>query len=183
MNMRCDPERGRDSSMAANEKDSPNIQADLLFCLFLMVLLVVLFIAALGYKPVTRHAPMIVMIPLAFMLVGQVIMIGRKLRQMRRERVASSILPHIEREKLWKAGQLLIWMIILMLMIYLVGQVVGIALFLIAFLRFASHERWILSIILGVLVTAGLHVLFEMILRIALYEGVVFKYVSGLIGT
>ena len=63
------------------------------------------------------------------------------------------------------------------------GQVIGIALFLVAFLRFASRERWIVSILLGICVTAGLHVLFEVILRIPLYQGVIYKYFSGLIGT
>ena len=169
--------------MAGVDKETSNVQADFLFCLFLIVLLVVFFVAAMGYKPVTRHAPMVVMVPLAVMLAGQIAMLVKKFRHIRHKNEKIALLPRIEREKLLKAAQLLIWMVVLIFLIYLVGQVFGIALFLIAFLRFASRERWVLSIILGITVTAGLHVLFEVILKISLFQGIIFKYVSGMIGT
>jgi hypothetical protein len=72
-------------------------------------------------------------------------------------------------------------MALLMLMIYFAGHAGGILLFLILFLRFASHERWFLSISLGLGVTATLYVLFEVVLRIVLYPGAIYEYVTAII--
>lgn len=154
---------------------------DLFFCLLLIVLLVVFFVALLGYRPVTRRAPLIVMIPLAMMLVGQFVVLVRKLKHAGAKTVESSLLPKIDAKKLRKAAQLLLWMMFLLLMIYFAGHVGGIALFLILFLRFASHERWSLSISLGLGVAAALYVLFEVGLKIVLSPGAIYGYVSALI--
>ena len=167
--------------MAVDDNEKPNVRSDLLFCLLLVVLLVVFFVAVLGYKPVTRRAPLIVMIPLAVMVVGQAAVLVKKLRQTRAENVESSLLSKIETKKLGKAAQLFLWMVFLMLMIYLAGHACGIALFLILFLKFASHERWLLSISLGLGVSVALYVLFEVALRIILYPGAIYKYVSALV--
>lgn len=167
--------------MADDDKEKTNVQADLLFCLLLIVLLVVFFVATLGYKPVTKRAPLVVMIPLGMMLVGQLAVLVKKLKQTRAENVENSLLPKIDVKKLWKAAQLLLWMMLLILMIYLAGHVGGILLFLILFLRFASRERWLLSISLGLSVTVALYILFEVALRIVLYPGAIYEYVSALI--
>jgi hypothetical protein len=144
-------------------------------------MLVVFFVATLGYKPVTRRAPLVVMIPLAIMLVGQLAVLVKKLKQTRAKNAEYSLLPRIDTKKLRKAAQLLLWMVLLILMIYFGGHAGGILLFLILFLRFVSHERWFLSISLGLGVTAALYVLCEMILRIVLYPGAIYAYVSALI--
>jgi hypothetical protein len=165
--------------LAVDDNEKTNVRVDLFFCLFLIVLLVVFFVATLGYKPVTRRAPLIVMIPLAIMLVGQLAVLVNKIKKTRAKTVENSLLPKIDAEKLRKAVQLLLWMMFLLLMIYIAGHVAGILLFLILFLRFASHERWLLSISLGLGVTVALYVLFEVILRIALSPGVIYKYGSA----
>ncbi len=154
---------------------------DLLFCLLLIVLLAIFFVACLGYKPVTRRAPLVVMIPLSMMLVGQLVVLVRKLKHARTKPGENSLLPKIDAKKLRKAAQLLLWMVLLMLMIYFAGHVGGIALFLILFLRFASRERWFLSISLALAVTAALYALFEVVLKIVLYPGAIHKYVSAMI--
>lgn len=167
--------------MAADDKEKTNVQVDLFFCLLLIALLVVFFVAARGYKPVTRRAPLLVMIPLAMMLVGQFVVLVRRLNRARNKTGENSLLPKIDAKKLRKAAQLLLWMMFLLLMIYFAGHVGGIALFLILFLRFASHERWSLSISLGLGVAAVLYALFEVGLKIVLSPGAIHKYVSAMI--
>lgn len=167
--------------MAPDRKKEVNLQADLLFCLLLLLLLLVFFVATLGYKPIARRAPLIVMLPLAGMLIGQVVVLVKKLRQRQSEDVEVSLLPTIEAEKLKKALFLSLWMILLMLMIYFAGHAGGIALFLVFFLRFTSHERWGLSISLGLGVTFALYVLFEVILKIPLFPGAIYTYTTALI--
>jgi len=168
--------------MSSKGTDKSNIGADLLFCLFLFVLVVVFFIMALGYKSVTRNAPMVVLIPLGFLLILQITLSIKKLKGFKDSGDALSLHPKIERESLWRGSQLFLGMVILMFMIYFFGQLFGIALFLILFLRFVSRERWILALSLGIGVTLGLHILFERILRLPLYPGAIYKYLSGLIG-
>lgn len=169
--------------MAVDKKEKLNIQADLLFCLFLIGLLAIFFIEAFGYRPVTRRAPLVVMIPLAFMLLGQLLILIKKYRQIRAENPETSLIPKIERESMRKATVLLAWMILLMLMIYVLGQLFAIGLFLVIFLKFTSHESWAISISLGICVTLGLYLLFEVVLKIMLYPGAIYTYLSGLIGT
>ena len=67
--------------MSSKETDKTIIGADLLFCLFLFVLVVVFFIMALGYKSVTRNAPMVVMIPLGLLLILQITLSIKKLKE------------------------------------------------------------------------------------------------------
>jgi len=166
---------------AADAKEKASVQTDLSFCLLLLVLLAVFFVAALGYKPVARRAPLIAMIPLAVMLLGQGAVLARKLKQTQTQNGQVSLWPTIETKKLGKGIRLLIWMILLMLMIYLAGHAGGTALFLILFLVFASHERWVLSISLSVGVTVSLYLLFEVILKITLYPGVIYEYLTALV--
>lgn len=168
--------------MSSKETDKSNVGADLLFCLFLFGLVVIFFIMAIGYKSVTRHAPMVVLIPLALLLILQIALSIKKLKEIKDSGGTLSFQSKIERKSLWRGSQLFLGMVILMFMIYFFGQLFGIALFLILFLRFVSRERWILALSLGIGVTLGLHLLFEKILGIPLYPGAIYKYVSGLIG-
>jgi hypothetical protein len=168
--------------MSSKEPDKSNIGADLLFCLFLFGLVVVFFIMATGYKSVTRNAPMVVIIPLGLLLILQIALSMKKFKRIKDSGDALSDQPKIERESLWRGSQLFLGMVILMFMIYFFGQLVGIGLFLILFLRFLSRESWILALSLGIGVTLGLHLLFERVLRLILYPGAIYEYVSGLIG-
>ena len=169
--------------MSSKETDKSIVGADLLFCLFLFGLVVVFFIMALGYKSVTRNAPMVVMIPLGLLLILQITLSIKKLKRIKDSGDTLSIHSKIEKESLWRGTQLFLGMIILMFMIYFFGQLAGIALFLILLLRFVSHERWVLALSLGIGVTLGLHILFERVLMLVLYPGAIYKYLSGLIGT
>ncbi|MBW2443288.1 MAG: tripartite tricarboxylate transporter TctB family protein [Deltaproteobacteria bacterium] len=156
-----------------------NVQADFLFCLLLIALLVVCFVAMIDYRPVTRRAPLVVMIPLAFMVLGETIRITKKLRALRRENSTRTLLPRLDPQKLAKASQILIWLIVLLVMIYFGGHLGGISLFLLIFLKFVSKEPWKISLGVSVGVTLGLYVLFEKILMIPLYRGTIYDAVSA----
>lgn len=168
--------------MSSKEPDRSSVGADLLFCLFLFALVVVFFIMATGYKSVTRSAPMVVIIPLGLLLILQLILSLKKLKGIKDSGDTLSFQVKIDRKNLWKGIQLFLAMVILMFMIYFFGQLFGIGIFLILFLRFISREGWILSLSLGIGVTLGLHLLFEQILGLILYPGALYKYFSGLIG-
>lgn len=162
----------------SNKKINP--QADFLFILFLIVLLIVFFIALAGYRPVTRRAPLVVMIPLSLMVLGETVRVIRRLRTVRRENPEEAfILPRLDKKILKKALQIVVWLIILLIMIYFAGHVGGIAIFLLIFLRYISREPWKISMAVAVGATLGLYVLFEKILMIPLHRGVIYDTVSA----
>lgn len=156
-----------------------NVQADFLFSLLLIALLVVFFIALIDYRPVTRRAPLVVMIPLALMVLGETFKITRQLRTLKRENSAQTLFPRLDRNKLTKASQILGWLIVLLVMIYFAGHLGGILLFLVVFLKFVSKEPWKLALGVSVGVTLGLYVLFEKILMIPLHTGAIYDAVSA----
>lgn len=154
-----------------------NVQADFLFSLFLLALLVVFFIALIGYKPVTRRAPLVVMIPLSVLVLGETIRIIQKLRSLKGENSTRTLLPRLDKKELKKALQILAWLIILLVLIYIAGHLGGIILFLFMFLKFVSEEPWKISVGVSAGVTLGLYVLFEKILLIPLYRGFIYDTV------
>ncbi len=91
-----------------------DVQADFLFSLVLVVLLVVFFIALIGYKPVARRAPLVVMIPLSLMVLGEVVRTTKRLRSVKRKNSTQTILPKLDKKKLKRAILILAWLIILL---------------------------------------------------------------------
>ena len=71
------------------------------------------------------------------------------------------------------------WLVILLGMIYFAGHIGGITIFLLIFLKFVSRESWKITIGVSVGVTAGMFFLFEKILRVVLYRGVIYETVSA----
>ncbi len=156
-----------------------DVQADFLFSLVLVVLLVVFFIALIGYKPVARRAPLVVMVPLSLMVLGEVVRTTKRLRSVKRKNSTQTILPKLDKKKLKRAILILAWLIILLVMIYFAGHIGGIALFLFVFLKFVSEEPWKISVGVSAGVTLGLYILFEKILLISLYRGAIYDTVSA----
>ncbi len=165
--------------MADNRKEKSVLQADLWFCLFLLALLTMFFIAAGGYKPVTRRAPFLVMIPLAAMLLGQLVLILKNLHRVNISQQEQSGLLQINRQAVRRASQILLWLVLLLGMIYVGGHLAGIALFLFLFLRLVCKDPWRTAIYVSVGSVAALYILFERVLMIPLYSGIIYDAVSA----
>jgi hypothetical protein len=160
-------------------KEKSVLQADLWFCLFFLALLAVFFIAAGGYKPVTRRAPLIVMIPLAVMLLGQLVLTVKNLRRVSAAHPEQKSLLQINRQAIHRAFQILLWLVLLLVMIYVGGHLAGIAVFLFLFLRFVCHDPWRTTIYVSAGSVAALYLLFERLLMIPLYTGLIYEAVSA----
>lgn len=163
-----------------NELDTSdkNILLDLLFCLFLIAMLVVFFVAVFGYSPLTRRAPMVVMIPLAAMLLGQTVITTKKFNRLKSASPVFSFFPKDLHENFKKGVQVLAWLVFLLLVIYLAGHIAGIALFLLIFLRFVSKESWLLAVSVSTGIPIAMHILFEKFLMIQLYQGFIYIHLS-----
>lgn len=170
--------------MQLKNKLSSMLRFELLFCLFLICLLIVFYIVSLEYSAIARRSPYYVMVPLSIFLLIQITIELKKSwsEQQTAEDTGKKGLWQkvIEDSTIRKTLEIPLAAIILFLLIYLTGQVVGIALFLILFLRKYSQERWVLAISIGVITTIFLYLVFEKLLKILLERGVIYEYLISL---
>jgi presenilin-like A22 family membrane protease len=61
------------------------------------------------------------------------------------------------------------------ILVYLVGFIFSIPPFLFLFLKWRAKEKWLVSILVPVVVTAIVYFVFMWLLHIPLYEGVLFE--------
>jgi hypothetical protein len=152
---------------------------DLLFCLFLILLLIVFFIAAKDYSWASRRAPFVIMVPMVFMIAGQIWVTLGKIRRIRADATPGMVRLKLEPSEVSKAWQILIWLLLLLVFFYLAGHLAGTALFLFIFLKFVSRESLRTALFVAAVVTASVYVLFERILMISLYEGWLYMMITG----
>jgi hypothetical protein len=67
------------------------------------------------------------------------------------------------------------WFIGGSLLVFLIGFIAAIPLFLFLFLRFSAKESWKMSVLLPAIVTAVLYVTFVVVLRVPLEGGILFQ--------
>jgi hypothetical protein len=164
--------------MDVKTKEIRTLYFDLLFCLFLILLLVVFFIAAKDYSWASRRAPFVIMVPMVLMVAGQTWAVIVKLRRLRSAQSTGMATLKLDPRDVTKASQILIWLVLLLVFFYVAGHLGGTALFLFVFLRFVSRESLRTAAFVAIGVTASVYVLFERILLISLYEGWVFYFIS-----
>jgi hypothetical protein len=165
--------------MDVNREEIKKLYFDLLFSLFLLLLLVVFFIAAKDYSWASRRAPFVIMIPMVFMVAGQTWATIAKLRQVRANTARGMKMLEMDPKDVSKGSQILIWLVLLLVFFYVAGHLGGTALFLFIFLRFVSRESMRTSVLVAMGVTASVYILFERILLISLYEGWIYNLITG----
>ena len=152
---------------------------NLLFCAFLIILLVVFFIAAIDYSSASRRAPLVVMVPLILMVVGQAGVTVVKIRRTKSAGTLGTVLKEMDPGAVSRGAKILVWLVLLLLFFYFAGHLGGTALFLLIFTRFVSKESTRTAILVAVGVTICIYILFERILLISLHEGWIYYMVTG----
>ena len=165
--------------MDTNGKEMRILVFDLLFRIFLLLLLAVFFIAATDYSPASRRAPLVIMVPVFIMVAVQTWANVVRIRRMRADAPPGSIKIKMEAADVSKGAQILIWLVLLLLFFYVAGHLGGTALFLLIFIRYVSRESLRTAISVAAGVTLGLYILFEKILMITLYEGWIYYMITG----
>jgi hypothetical protein len=158
--------------------EQKNVMADFIFTIILSILLVVFLIDAVGFHPVARRAPMVVMIPLILLIIIQIIRLTRVVSFSAMIEFIAKIFNGKE-ENYKKVFQITLWMIVLIASIYVVGHYVGSALFLFVLLRIISREKWSSTLLIMVIVPVILYVLFEYLLGLQLYRGILYLLWRG----
>ena len=165
--------------MDTEKKEIRTYYMDLLFCAFLISLLCVFFIAAIDYSSASRRAPLIVMIPLTLMVIGQTWVTLSKIRRAKSTKTMVTVLKEMDPKAVSRAAKILVWLVLLLLFFYFAGHLGGTTLFLLVFIRYVSKESTRTAILVAGGVTVSIYILFERILLISLNEGWIYHLVTG----
>lgn len=150
-----------------------DLAAELGFCLALLALLATFFVVSSDYSAASRRSPWVVMVPLTGMVLWQLLAVLSRWRRAAGEaggREPDGAAARAARRR--KAGSLLVGVSALLGLVWLTGLVVGSGLFLAGFLRYFSGTRWPVAAALSVAVPGVMYLLFQVILGIQLYSGV-----------
>lgn len=73
-----------------------------------------------------------------------------------------------------KESTIILWLVGLVAMLLLLGYQITSFLYVAAYLRFASHRSWLFSILTGAITWAVVFLLFVVLLKVNLYQGIIF---------
>ncbi|MDE0032425.1 MAG: tripartite tricarboxylate transporter TctB family protein [Deltaproteobacteria bacterium] len=163
-----------------------------LFTLGVFVLVLGFLVLSLDYQPRARLVPLIIAVPtllltLLQLLIDMVPAVGRRFSFLqeydlfgidtgRAAAPSGESCPSgtVFRRELNFAA----WLLLLMALIYFIGYLVAIPLFLVLFLRLRSSESWLMTLSITVATWAFVYVVFIVIMGAPLHEGVVWKAVG-----
>ncbi len=164
-----------------------------LFTLGVFVLVLVFLVLSLGYQPRARLVPIIIAVPtllltLLQLLIDMIPAVARRLsffqeydlfgidtgRAVEPSRESGSSSTVYRRELSFAA-----WLLLLVALIYFLGYLVAIPLFLTSFMRLRSSESWPMTLSITAATWTFVYVVFIVVMGAPLHEGVVWK-VMGL---
>ncbi len=163
-----------------------------LFTLGVFVLVLVFLVLSLGYQPRARLVPLIIAVPTLLLTLLQLLIdmipavarrfsffqeydlfgidSGRAAEPSEENRRSGTVY----RRELGFAA----WLLLLMALIYFLGYLVAIPLFLILFMRLRSSESWLMTLSITAATWAFVYVVFIMVMGAPLHPGVVWKVVG-----
>lgn len=171
----------------------------ILFSLLMTVVFAVAIVLALGYSYRARLAPLVLAVP-GFALAAGRLVIELRLDSAERRKEEFGASPDEKQVVLEGAGpspaqgggaaaqaavagnglaktfsevNVFLWLALLMAMLYLLGFLVTIPLYLLLYLKVRSREGWPLSVIVSLVSWATLYFLFVRVLGMNLYTGVI----------
>jgi len=151
---------------------------EICFLAFIAVVTLVFLWQATGYKLVSSRTPFVIMVPLLALIVVHARRLWRiraDFRPQARIRAAlSGATPEVN-----SVFRISLWMTLLVFMIWVLGHVVGIAVFCIILMRFLAKESWPLTLIVTILTAAFIYGVFEYAFNIDLYRGLILRYFLG----
>ena len=169
-----------------------NLNDRTLFTLGVFILVLAFLVLSLDYRPRARLVPVIIAVPtllltLLQLLIDMIPAVGRRFSFLQdydlfgidtsraaepseESRPSSSI---YRRELNFAA-----WLLLLMALIYFLGYLVAIPLFLISFMRLRSSESWRMTLSITAVTWTFVYVVFIVVMGAPLHEGVVWKVVG-----
>jgi hypothetical protein len=149
------------------------------FMIIVLAVLVGMTVFSLNYSSGSRMLPLVSGIFCSVLLAFLIAMVfSPKLatwyKRIERKAGADEAAPLTSSERK-KEMRIFLWFIGGTLLVYLIGFIAAIPLFLFLFLRFSARESWTMSVLLPAIVTAVIYVTFVAVLRVPLEGGVFFQ--------
>lgn len=151
---------------------------DAIVAIVVFIISVAAFITALGYDPISARTPLICLIPLIILSFIQVIR-SVKISGFKYIGMFFKDLFEGQNHEYKKITEITLWTIALSLFIFVAGQYVGMAIFLVMLLRFISKEKWLLISITTIVMVVVFYFLFEHIFEVQLYRGLIYRIWRG----
>ena len=149
-----------------------------IFMVILLIVMVVMAVMSLKYGPGARILPLVSGISAAVMMSFLVSMaFFPKIKTWYQALEAKTILSKVTLSDSEKKREIWIvaWFTGCTFLIYVFGFVIGIPLFLLAFLKLWAKESWVLSVTLSLIVLGVVWFSFVYVLSVPLHEGIVFS--------
>jgi hypothetical protein len=177
-------------------------KSNFVFNLVLFTFVLLFVILALGYPRQARLVPLIIGVPtlflLAFNILGESLMPGllshfetdiakvasskpaqpvRHLsrRSQENERIVKQGERPLQQREDWKSVLISItWMIVMLAAIFLFGFLIGLPLFMLAYLKAEGHTSWVVALAISVTTSLFFYLLFGFLWPGELYSGILF---------
>ena len=163
-----------------------------LFTLAVFVLVLVFLVLSLDYRPRARLVPLIIAVPtllltLLQLLIDMIPAVGRRFSFLQEYdlfgidtgRAAESSAEGGSSGAVFRREiNFAAWLLLLVALIYFLGYLVTIPLFLVLFLRFRSSEGWLLTLSITAVTWAFVYIVFIVVMGAPLHQGVVWRAVG-----
>lgn len=172
------PEPGSNAEAERVERRGNLYALEIVFLGVVGVAVALAFVEATTYALVSSRTPLVIMVPLLVLIAIQ----ARRLSKLRepldvRARIAGALSGG--QAALNKAAGFSAWMIGLVAMITVIGQVAGVFAFCVILMRFLAREAWGLTLIVAALTTLFVWGVFEWAFNVELYRGLILRYFLG----
>jgi len=159
-------------------KDDKEIILQLSFISMLGLVIVSAFVETLGYSTSSALAPMIILVPLLGLVGYQLVHYVSAARGLNITATLAQVAGG-HNITFNKVVVFCIWIVFLLMLIFVAGHYAGIAAFMYILLKYIAREKTILAVAIAGGVTLFIYILFEQVLGMELYRGMIYRVSAG----
>jgi hypothetical protein len=166
------------STGVAEPKDEKQIVLELCFISVLGLIVASAFSEALTYSSTSAMAPLIILVPMLGLVGFQIMHCISATRDMN----AAGTLVQVAGGKNIPVNNVVGfcgWIVFLLMLIFVAGHYAGIAAFMYILLNYIAKEKTTVAVATAVGVTLFIYVLFEQVLSMELYRGMIYRISAG----
>jgi hypothetical protein len=171
----------KDPSIQEPDKEqgkSTNTTLEVCFTIVIGILVAAAFLRSLTYDFVSARTPLVILVPL-LILTGIQLKRSWGNSNLSEIKNALSMVFKLKNREFNGIAGFFLWMIFLLILIFVTGHYVGIAVFMFFLMNMVSEEKFSLSLIITIGVTVVIYLLFEHLFNIELYRGLIFRIWMG----
>lgn len=167
-----------DNQNGQTEESARMLTLELCFSVFILLVVLGGFLSALTYDFISARTPLVIMVPLLFLIVLEVRRAWKAAANVNAMEQLTEVFTFKNSEFNTRAGFFL-WMIVLLFLIFIAGHYAGIAAFIFMMLHMVADEKPGLSLGVATGTTLLIYVLFELVFSMELYRGLIYRIWAG----